>query len=53
MMLIGGRVTIYEQSQNSQLTADIITLRLNGMGYKLDGQVHGLPKIYSHSSHVE
>jgi hypothetical protein len=27
--------------------------RPNLMGCKLEGQVHGLPKIYSHSSHVE
>jgi hypothetical protein len=27
--------------------------RLNVMGYKLDGQVHGLPKFYSGYSHLE
>jgi hypothetical protein len=27
--------------------------RLSVMGYKHDGQVHGLPKTYSHYSHLE
>jgi len=45
-------VLFCEQTQKSWITAEIISVDCV-MGYKLDGQVHGLPKIYSGYSHLE
>jgi len=55
MMLIDGRVTIYEQNSKESAYSWYYQYqrRLNVMGYKLDRQVHELPKIYSRYSHLE